>query len=298
MIKRDFYVSVVIVLYNPDICILEKVIEKLSRQVTKIVIVDNSPKPYISRIRNIKDNIKEGYLEYLPLYTNQGIAKAQNVGYNQVASCSDYLLFFDQDSIPDDRLVENLINSYNKLNYKGVKIGGIGPRVINIETGMKEFPKVNKGHQVMDGITEVSQLMSSGTLIKPGVMEDVGMMEEALFIDDVEFEWCWRAAQKGYSFFLSEAGLLYHRTGEATKRILGMPLHITTPFRKYYQYRNFLILLTRNYVPLYWKLSNLVKYAFKFFYYPIFIPPRYQYLKRMLQGVRAGIYYLFYKKII
>lgn len=285
---QHIQVCAIVVLYKPDKNILLKVIDKIVAQVDKVVLVDNTPEDNNNCFDIIPDSNK---IEYLPLRENTGIANAQNIGIKHASSLSEFLIFFDQDSFPEANLVEQLITTYRKLDEMGFQIGGVGPRVVNRENGQKEFPAFNKGRKINGFVTKVSQLMSSGTLSPSKVFQEVGGFENDLFIDAVEFEWCWRAAESGYSFFIAEDALLFHHTGERTKKILGKPLHITTPFRTYYQYRNFLILLKRAYVPFYWKSSNLIKYTFKFFYYPLFIAPRYQYLKRMVKGIRSGVHY-------
>jgi rhamnosyltransferase len=296
---QHLQVCAIVVLYKPDKNVLLKVIDKVSSQVDKIVLVDNTPEgPH--ECFDIKQVLNPGckMIEYLPLRENTGIANAQNVGIKQVSSLSEFLIFFDQDSFPEENLVEQLIATYKKLDEMGFQIGGVGPRVVNRENRQKELPVFNKGQKINSSVTKVTQLMSSGTLSPSKVLKKVGGFENDLFIDAVEFEWCWRAAERGYSFFITEDAQLFHRTGESTKKILGKPLHITTPFRTYYQYRNFLILLKRKYVPFYWKFSNLIKYTFKFFYYPLFVAPRSQYFRRMTKGICAGVHYWITGKIV
>lgn len=288
---ESFSCGAIIVLYNPRIDSLLDISRAIESKVEKLFLIDNTINPCFDIVNSVLNRYK-GRFEYIPLYNNLGIAEAQNVGLTRIINEGyKFVLFLDQDSIPDDQMVEKLIKGYETLKANNINIGGVGPRPVRTQNNKKAKALIDKGRHITETITKVNQLMSSGTFSPVEVFIDCGFMESELFIDAVEFEWCWRVAKSGYSFFLVEDALLFHQLGSEEKLILGKPLHITTPFRKYYQYRNFIILFGRNYVPFYWKLSNAVKYAFKFIYYPIFIPPRFQYFKRMLQGIRAGIYY-------
>ena len=48
--------------------------------------------------------------------------------------------------------------------------------------------------------TYIKDLSSSiiVNIINNNIILDVGLMDESLFIDWVDFEWCWRAKSKGY----------------------------------------------------------------------------------------------------
>lgn len=115
-------------------------------------------------------------------------------------------------------------------------------------------------------------------------------MDGSLFIDGVDHEWCCRCNKimKG-RFFIAENEHLSHQLGEGDRCFLWKKVAIPTPFRTYYQFRNYFILICRGYVPLYWKISNGIKYIIKAFYYPIFISPRKEYLKNIYGGIRDGI---------
>lgn len=64
---------------------------------------------------------------------------------------------------------------------------------------------------------------------------------------------------------------------------------IASPFRVYYQFRNYLWLCRRDYVPRYWKRKNGMKYFVKLFYFPICVAPRTMYLRRIVRGVISGL---------
>ena len=117
-------------------------------------------------------------------------------------------------------------------------------------------------------------------------------MDSSLFIDGVDNEWCWRAKNKGnLDSFVSLDFKMNHYLGEGDRSFFGIKISISSPFRVYYQFRNFFILCRKSYVPGIWKIKNAVKYTIKFFYLPIFVIPRLEYLKKIFLGTIDGINY-------
>ena len=113
---------------------------------------------------------------------------------------------------------------------------------------------------------------------------------ESLFIDDVDNEWCWRAWHKcGLRSFIVEDAEIGHMLGEGDRFFFLKKVAIASPFRVYYQFRNYLWLCRRDYVPRYWKRKNGMKYFVKLFYFPICVAPRTMYLRRIVRGVITGL---------
>ena len=281
-------VSAVIVLYNPNFDELKKNLLKLNSQVDDIYIVDNTPYKDLS---SEFDSLNFKNIKYIPLKQNVGIAKAQNIAIQKVSKTnSEFIFFLDQDSFISENIIKSLTNKYLHLVNQEINVGGIGPRPFNREQNKKYLGSIKKGIDVGNNVSEVTEIICSASLIPVKALQEIGGMDESLFIDGVDHEWCWRATNKrGYHFFIDEDSLLSHKLGEGDRRFLFKKVAIPTPFRTYFQFRNYFLLSRRKYVPLYWKLSNGVKYLVKFFYYPLFIQPRFQYLKRMIMGIKDGI---------
>lgn len=277
----------VIVLYHPDIVSLEKNIKQLLCQVDQIILVDNSEDTG-SNLELLKLGSKASYFH---MGKNLGVAIAQNYGIKKaIENKASYILIMDQDSSAVLDMVDNLKNGLLLLKEKGYKISAIGPNAINEKTGVAYKPRLKK-RVYFDGlpIFKISEIISSGSLISVNVFKEVGLMDEKLFIDGVDHEWCWRAAEKGYTCAMMENVALVHMLGEGDRKFLGFPIAITSSFRVYYQYRNYFYLLRKNYVPLYWKINNGIKYLIKAFYYPLFVKPRKNYFKNICRGISAGI---------
>ena len=162
---------------------------------------------------------------------------------------------------------------------------------INERTG-KKYPFRHKVFQnlVLDNtsIIEVDYVRNSMSLTSSEVLNIVGFMDNSLFIDGVDSEWCWRARVKGYRTFISEDSIIYHCLGKDDRRLLTKEITIPSPNRLFYQYRNFLWLLHRGYVPLRWKLKNFAKYLIKIPYYSLFCSPGGAYFRNIMSGIGAG----------
>jgi rhamnosyltransferase len=276
-------IGCILVLYRPNVELLSQVVTAVVNQLDTIFIVDNTPNPYALPI-------PENKIIYHRIGQNVGIAAAQNIGIRYFMEQKyDYIFFLDQDSIVEQNMLQTLLSTYKLLLEHTIHVGAVGPYPINRQSN-KKYP-IRRGKSLFPGITEFSALMSSGSLIQAEVFEQVGLMDEDLFIDNVDQEWCWRGRYHyGYRFFINEQTLLNHQLGSGDRFFIFKKITIPTPFRIYYWYRNYFWLLRRKYVPLYWKLSFGCKFFVRLLYYITFIPPQKEYFARVLCGIKDGIF--------
>jgi len=280
----------VIVTFYPCITSLHSLAQLVSANCIHCVIVDNTPVEHNDELFQLESDFPN--LKIIRLQKNLGIAKAQNIGVNYLCSHCSFFIFFDQDSLPGEGMIEALHKRFNELVSKGYLPGAIGPQVINKVSNKPYIGRIKKGTYLKDepGVKEMPQLMSSGTFFSKDSWQAIGPLDENLFIDGVDLEWCWRGRkQKGLRFFVLENALLYHSIGE-DKKLLGLfKIKAPTPERCYYLYRNYCYLVKRSYVPFYWKFSSGIKYMFKFFLFPLLLHPRKKYLFNILRGIKAGL---------
>lgn len=287
----DDKIGAVIVLYNPDIPQLVKSLRVLEQSVGLLCIVDNSKESHKSELQNFKT------VKYISLMENRGIAAAQNVGVKTLKALGvEYVVFSDQDSVADKAAVARLISAYRQLRNKGINVGGVGTRAINVETGQpyrsksKEYETifVDEGSETTK-TTRCSYIRSSISLIPITLFGVVGGFDESLFIDGVDNEWCWRANTMGCQFFIVENATITHHLGEGDHKIANRNIAISSTFRIYFQFRNYLWLCRRNYVPHWWKRIHLFKYVVKIVYYPLFVSPRMAFAKCICKGIIDGV---------
>lgn len=291
-------IGAIVVLYNPDIQALNKSLDILAKQVSLLCLVDNSTESHKEQINLTAHSV------YVPLYKNIGIAAAQNKGLQILQDAGiDYALFSDQDSLAANDTAQKLLWGYKQLAAMGLKVAGTGTRAIHATTG-RPYPsksKEEKPFDLSDGhsstqATECSYIRSSISLVPMTRFSEVGGFDEELFIDGVDNEWCWRAHTHGYKSYIIENATIRHNLGEGDRKLLTKDIAISSSFRIYFQYRNYLWLCRRNYVPLWWKRKHLVKYLVKAFYYPLFVSPRQAFVKGIAKGIFNGIFHSQQKK--
>lgn len=284
----------VIVTHNPAIECFKTIIKSVKDQVDIVVIIDNNSIPTFS-VSSKKDKF---IIEQLP--ENTGIAVAQNIGISIAKSegCT-HIVFMDQDSNPAPNMISKLFEACNSLHAKGYCISATGPTHLDpvtrntarfIQLGNFKFRHVNNPD--LTGYIPADFLISSGSLISMDVLEDVGLMDESLFIDRVDTEWFLRARAKGYQAFGVPDAIMNHSLGENTWKVwFGrwryVPEH--KPFRHYYTFRNSILLYKRSYIPLQWKINDAIKLIYIFVFSVACMPERWKRATLILHGICDGL---------
>lgn len=281
-------IGALVILYNPTEENIANIVNCLEKQVDKICMVDNSDKDN-SHLLSIDEKII-----YFPLCQNVGIARAQNKGIKYfIEHHFDYIISCDQDTTIGQDVVKRLLSTTLQLKSQNINVGAVAPIGIDHNTQKPLSYSTPKIKDITIGnlnLMEVYQTMNSMSLISVDLFEKVGLMDETLFIDGVDCEWCWRAKHLLDARFFYDYNIkMNHTLGISTKKIGGREIHITPSFRMYYQYRNFIWLAQRNYTPKRWIIRNGIKYIFKIFYYTIKSTNRRSYIKNILKGIRDGI---------
>ncbi len=278
-------IGAVLVLYNPDVERLDHVMEMISPQVTEVCMVDNSPRAVVDVTARFP------HATYIPLGENRGIAAAQNVGIRHFQQQEfDFILFADQDTVAPADCVTRLLSTYQYLHGRGETVGAVAPVAVRAQTGTLMSYKVVFLRDYDENLMQVIQTMNSMSLVPLPLFSEVGLMDESLFIDGVDSEWCWRAAKKvGATFYYDRRIVMNHQLGIGTQKLAGREISIASPSRMYFQYRNYLWLSRRDYVPRQWIVRHGIKYFIKIFYYTIKGPNRRSYIKNIFRGIKAGI---------
>ena len=196
-------------------------------------------------------------------------------------------------------MVATLVASAKQLKLDGVRYAAIGPRIVSMKTGdshpMIRLGLVSNTRQYDAGMNkaiEVDILISSGTMIPLEVTDVIGCMNEDLFIDNVDIEWCFRARYKGYKLYIEPNAVLRHNLGDSTRKIwllgnMSMVLH--KPVRLYYMMRNRILLYSLAHTPTIWIVHDVFRVIAKFLIFSLLISPRKNNSMMMLKGIVDGI---------
>lgn len=286
-------VCAVLVTHRPDLAVLAEALAALIPQVGAVVLVDNA-----TADPDFRDFCAEHpELHLLPLPENRGLACALNAGIQRARTLPriQCVLLMDQDSVPDLGMVGALQTA---LENGHERLAAVGPRFrdprepVDAPFVQIRFPFNRKLRCSGDAAgIRCDFLITSGCMIPFAVLDAVGGMDDALFIDNVDLDWCFRATAAGYSLHGVCAARMRHHLGDARRRIPGVPRGIVvhSPRRLYYMMRNRVLLYRRAYTPARWIAQDLPRLVAKLLLFSLLVPPRRVNLRRMLAGLRDGI---------
>ena len=291
-------VAAVIVTFNPEVATLRRMIEALQTQVNEIVVVDNASAA--NAVEQIAQLAQDFSCRFEGLAENLGIGAAQNRGFAAVKSCigERYVLFLDHDSIPQADMVDVLLAADFRLRTRGIRVGAVGPAIVDNRTGTTGRFVSSRNFFVRrvpcrPGCSElgVDFLISSGTLVRVDVFEAIGGMDEALFIDHVDTEWCLRAKAAGYALFgVCDANLVHSLGDEVMEVWLGRKreIFVHSPLRDYYMCRNTLLILRAAHMSWGWRLFLATRLIGSVVFSVAAQAPRLRRLQCMVTGLRDG----------
>lgn len=118
---------------------------------------------------------------------------------------------------------------------------------------------------------------------------EIGGLDESLFIDGVDFEWCCRAQSKGYVVGQTTKLTLTHKVGQKDFRIGKYQSIISAPFRYYYQCRNYVWLCRRKYVPKSYKINALGHILIHTLLYPLMVENGFKIVYYMWNDIWYGL---------
>jgi len=276
-----------VTLYNPDEKIAKR-IETLSKQVSKVVLLDNSPNAQCERLFFSAENVVYHFLG-----KNLGLSSAFNWALKNLdfIKHSDYVLFFDQDSCVTENLVHILVSDFEKLS-RIYKVGCIGP--VYFDSTKKEISGINKRCiKIDEDIYKTSEIITSSLLTTYDVLEKIGFWDETIFLDYADFELCWRMKKYGFETFISKNTVLNHSLGVGVLKcrlvFKEMTFNYSTPLREYYQTRAAVKLLKRNYVPSNWKRNFVFNLTGRIFFFVFYLPHKFKRLEYFYLGFLHGI---------
>jgi rhamnosyltransferase len=293
-------VAALIVTFNPNDKTLSLLLERISDQVGLVIIVNNSPwinlNPIFNRLYPYQN------IQLISLKKNFGIGYAQNIGLQEVEFRGfPYVILFDQDSIPEPKMINKLLAVMeNKVEY-GDNIIAVGPSYMDTRSGIRSYFMVSKfglpfrykPQKKTSALLAVNAafLISSGSLISMSKLKTAGGMRSNYFIDHVDTEWCLRAQAQGYRLVGLHSALMEHSLGDKVKRIwffYQRSVAYHSPLRDYYMFRNTILMLRDTKIPLIWS-GFLVLRLFQFSaYFLTFTSDRGIRVRAMLLGIRHG----------
>lgn len=256
--------AAIYVVYNPEMCVLERSLKIMSSQVGRIFVIDNSEVPFCCTA------VATDGTEVISFGENKGIGAALNEGFRRADAMGfDMVITMDQDSIPTEDMVE-------RLSKGAGSAAQIGPAYSFRGLGMKSST----------GLREVDHVITSGALTSVEAWKSAGGFREDLFIDMVDIDFSHRLRKAGYRVVQMQDVIMDHHLGDSRSGIMILgKLRLVyvehSPVRWYYIVRNSILVCDRKF-----RLKRVWKNVLKMI---VFGKERGTKLRMVARGIRDGI---------
>lgn len=280
-------IAAVVVCFHPDHARLRATCDRIIGDGVVPILVDNSEPPELERDGQFAD------CAVIANGENLGIARAQNLGVAAaVREGAGAVVFFDQDSVVAPGLIPALrdalrpgapdvvapvsLDATGSFEYQPTRVGRLGAQV-----------KVSRiGHAAP---YPVDIVISSGTMATMEALEKAGGMDEDLFIDFVDLEWCLRCRRHGVPIRVVPAAVMKHPVGGEAISLGFTTVLRHSPLRCYYQIRNSALLFRKASVPFVLAAREAGVLAVHKLLLLAAVPNRMTYLRAYVAGVRDGV---------
>jgi GT2 family glycosyltransferase len=221
-------------------------LRRQSRALDEIVIVDNASRDGTAEM--LAANYPEVTVLRLP--ENRGVGGGYAAGLAHAANAKkhDWIWLLDDDSIPAQAGLENLLVG---LQHLGDRIGDtaiLAPVCVDLKTSV-EYPGLSwrNGRLLptpcdpIQPLSFVDGVISSGSLVSRVAVEAVGLPRADFFMDFVDYEYCLRMRRHGFRIAVVRDCVLDHEIGAQTNfNVLGRKVSWSdhAPWREYYIARN------------------------------------------------------------
>ncbi|MGJ7582380.1 glycosyltransferase [Variovorax sp. RHLX14] len=291
-------VCAVVITYQPQLDVLSQVLDSVAPQVGQVLLFDNATAgSAFAGFPAFLERAEADGVVVVRSPTNVGLGAAMNrAAAHACAAGFTYLLLLDQDSLLDPRMVATLKAAYEDLGRTEL-IAAVGPQFSDRRNGHVApfiemgFPLNRKLYGRPGQRVRCDFLISSGSLIPLDVLEHIGGMDERLFIDNVDMEWCFRARHHGFALFGICDARMRHSIGDTLRATWLKPggVMIHKPIRLYYIMRNRVLLYGRKETPKVWIAQDVPRLLLKFLGTALFVAPRMNYVRMMVRGLLDGV---------
>ena len=243
----EMKLAAAIVMYEPSIHDLRVNIESFIEFADKLIVWLNSPLKNSDKEKLYQTSYKEKIIT-MGTGENVGIAAALNQAISwATANKYSHILTMDQDSNFEAGHLNKYINSIESCADD--KTGIFCP---NIKY------RGNLVHNTENEIEKVKSASTAGSIYPLKIFKTTGLFREDLFIDAVDYEFCFRIKVYGYKTVAFTNIILNQKFGYSTKTQFGFSTLNYSPARTYYIIRNHII-IWRKYPHLYDCKKDLVR---------------------------------------
>lgn len=196
-------------------------LKKLKYGNYKIVVVDNASRD--SSLELLRNN-PDGYI-LIESSTNLGFAGGNNLGIEYALKAgAQFVLLVNNDTIVDENLLSNMLQTFEKNSKVGVVGGKIllydNKAIISHAGGYVDMFKFTTVHYGMDKSSfegdynierEVGFVSGCLMLIKREVFEKVGLLPGEYFMYYEDTDFCLRVIAGGYKIYYNPKAEIFHK---------------------------------------------------------------------------------------
>jgi rhamnosyltransferase len=272
-------IAAVVTAYHPD-ARLAAVVEAALGSCVEVIVVDNTPEGSDSESAAILDE----RVRVLRSGQNHGLAGALNIGIRRLSDDIDAVLFLDQDSVLTPDVVHALA-----AHLSDPTIGMATPTPWDEAHGKNYETFSGRHSEVSDRVFAIT----SGMLVRRGLLDVVGEFREEFFVDYVDLEYSLRLRRTGARIVQDKRIKLPHSIGERREhRFLFAKVLVThhPAWRHYWTARNGQI-LTREQFRHFpgWGVTNMLFIVRCAVQSALFEDGRRTHVKALLRGFRDGV---------
>lgn len=254
-------IGAIVTVYHPTHGTLEKLLCALESLWRVVIVKNDAPDVdqawWAERCRRHPDWV------LLQMPENGGIAAAINAGVQLLEKEGvQYLWIFDQDSQPRSQALAAMLHTLKQQHASDSETTAAVVPLIHDLHGRQTLPYlvalpqgriVTAPHRTN---APVLAAIASGMLIPITAWQHIGPMNEALFMDHVDTEWCMRARHLGYHITVCTQAVIDHELGEGqATRLLGVKVvrRVRKPERTYTMIKNGWQIATLPHAPVGWR---------------------------------------------
>jgi rhamnosyltransferase len=233
--KCEIKILAVIPVYHPDLGLLQRSLERIAREQIDVILVCNSSIDPQFRAR------WSTRVRFIELPANKGTAYAYNLSRKILFSTEIYnfLLLADQDTLLSEEYLRFccFLASQEGNRQENFNIICCPYDSKNILRRCPSLELSEPGSFASLPWRSVKDAKASGMLLPRRLVVELSFNED-LFVDYVDWDYCWRSLRHGYCLIeINDQGLTHHQLGDAYEfRFLNLRVNLPSRSRRRIQF--------------------------------------------------------------
>lgn len=240
LIMKDILIGVVT--FNPNLQRLQENLDNIYYQNTDIVVYDNDS----DNFNDIEALVKNNYprIRLKKNNANRGLGVAYNWFFHLAEKeCYQWVMLLDQDSVCDEKLVEQYRKHLNDDPSVAMYT------CLIVDRNSTNSKSTNDVSDFDGAYLDVSRCISSASIMRTSVFSEGCEYEDDFFIDKLDFDICLKILEHNYKIrLLNYKGLIQEIGQSQDHKLFGhtVTVYNHSAFRRYYMARNDVLLARRH----------------------------------------------------